>query len=153
MSGGRWREPDHQGLVWSFGLYFEGIEEPVRVLSMKVMCVILFFEDFGFILKHFQIYGRLAGTIVQPYPDSPIVMFYYIYFLSSSHFLFLMSHTHEHIIIFYIYTYIFHEPFKNSDMIFRRTTSKYLVYLPKTRTQTHKTIYSSVIKFKNFILI
>lgn len=82
MSGGRWREPDHQGLVWSFGLYFEGIEEPVRVLSMKVMCVILFFEDFGFILKHFQIYRRLARTIVQPYPDSPIVMFYYIYFLS-----------------------------------------------------------------------
>lgn len=66
-----------------------------------------------------------------------------------------LCHTHMNTLlyIFYIYTYIFHEPFKNSDMIFRRTTSKYLVYLPKTRTQTHKTIYSSVIKFKNFILI
>lgn len=107
VGGGGWS--DHWGLVWSFGLYFEGIEEPVRVLSMKVMYVILYFEDFVFNLKYFQIYRRLAGTIVQPYPDSPIVIFYYIYFLSLSSSFSLSSHTHTrtYVIICILYVYIY----------------------------------------------
>lgn len=39
------------GAQIQFGLYFEGTEKPVTVLNMKVMYIILYFENFVFILK------------------------------------------------------------------------------------------------------